>query len=342
MEKIMDFSLVISVSECSRPFTKWNGKGYYNYTNYDNIEISNGTIVLLGSRNKLNNLSSLLFNTNTTLYRQIIKALSFFYLCTGEPLKIETITLDSKINNKEEETGFIQPFIKSIDSNIIILPEELEGMFSYSSNSDMFLNGIIYYIKALQDGAFDNCWKSFNSLYSLISSCDKENEKLRDMRTFIEKYKDCFQKTLSLLKYDTENDIRNLRIREFILNNWANQDSTKNYVEMIKRFSDVRIIKVLEETLKYRIDFIIDEGLENDVRSHIADRKKINANDDVELLCFYILKYSYFVRNKYFHAEKSIPDFILKDSAELQELSKLVKIFQCFLSDLIRCNSKYL
>lgn len=337
----MNFSLTINISKCSKSFTKWKGRGYYNDIHYDNIEITNGKIKIIGSRNKLSNLSSLLFNTNTTLYRQIVKTLSFYYLCTGEPLRIETVVLNSN-TNEEEETEFLQPFDKSIDSNILLLSNELTKIFSNTINIDKFLNGIIYYIKALQDGEFDNYWKAFNSLYSLISSRDNENEKLRDMRTFIEANKHCFSKTLTFLNNDSENDIRLLRIREFILNNWPNQNSTKAYVDMIKRFSDVRIIKVLEETLPYRIEFIKNEGLENDIRSHIALKKSMNKNDNVELLCFYILKYAYFVRNKYFHAEKASPNFILKDSAELQELSKIVKIFQYFLSDLIRCNNKYL
>lgn len=337
----MNFSLTINISKCSKPFTTWNGKGYYNDTHYDNIEITNGKIKIIGNRNKLSDLSSLLFNTSTTLYRQIVKTLSFYYLCTGEPLKIETIVLNTNTND-EEETEFLQPFVKSIDSNIILFSNELTKMFSYTIKIDTFLNSIIYYIKALQDDEFDNYWKSFNSLYNLISSQKEEIEKLRDMRKFIEANKHCFSKTLTFLNNDSESDIRLLRIREFILNNWPNQNSTKAYVDMIERFSDVRIIKVLEETLPYRIEFIKNEGLENKVRSHIALMKNLNKNDDVELLCFYILKYGYFIRNKYFHAEKASPNFILKDSAELQELSKLVKIFQYFLSDLIRCNIIYL
>ena len=116
----------------------------------------------------------------------------------------------------------------------------------------------------------------------------------------------------------------------------------KAYVDTIKRFSDVRIINVFNDTLPYRIDALKADHLDCDVQNHITYVQTLNQTDNVELLCFYVLKYSYFIRNKYFHAEKAYPFFILKETAEIKEMRKLSEIFEYFLADLIRCNALYL
>ena len=111
---------------------------------------------------------------------------------------------------------------------------------------------------------------------------------------------------------------------------------------MVVRFSDIRIVSVLEETLPYRNDFLKREGLEQKVISHILSCKQKNIMDNKQLLCFYVLKYAYFLRNKYFHAEKATPVFVLKETSELQELSEISLVMKYFLFDLIRCNEEYL
>lgn len=337
----MEFCLTIDIDKGSAPVPRWMGNGYYTDAHFDQILIEDEKIEIRGTRSKLNSLSMLLFNTNTSLYHQIIKTLSFYYLCTGDVLQIKRITL-SKNGSMETETEFLQPFQKPLGNSQKMLPKELEMLFSRTRNVDLFANAIIYYIKAAQNRDFDNFWRSFNSLYSIISLSDKENEKLRDVRSFIERHTTFFPDTLAFIANDSAQDIRAFRIRDYILNEYPTRKNTKTFVEMIKRFSDIRIINVLEDTLPYRIEFIRNEGLEAEINSHISSKKINPHNDDTELLCFYILKYSYFIRNKYFHAERASPHFILRDSSELQELSRISNIFQVFLAELIRCNSIYL
>lgn len=337
----MKFCLAIDVEQTAKISLSLEVKSYYVVNHFDKITICDRRIEIEGNRSKLSSLSVLLFNTNSSLYRQILKALSFCYLCTGSALTIKKITLISG-DTQTEETEFLQPFRIGLTSVQPIKASELMGIFSSCANSESLLNTIILFIKAIQDNNFDNYWKSFNSIYSMISHSDKENEKLRDIRSFVESHSLLFSRTLSFISNDTSRDIRDLRIREFILNDWPNQNSAKAYAEMVKRFTDIRIITVLDETLPYRIEFLKSEGLDQDVHRHIALQKSVAHKDNVQLLCFYTLKYAYFVRNKYFHAEKATPVFILKDSSELRELSKISEILKCFLADLIRCNSYYL
>ncbi|MBE6727056.1 MAG: hypothetical protein E7562_00235 [Ruminococcaceae bacterium] len=338
----MNFKLSITFS--SDACVSWSGKGYYVSSYFDNIAISKGNITIEGKRGAPFTLEKILFNNKSTLNAQITKALSFYYLSSGYPLKIEKIELyrDKKDTEPDIETVFLQPFQKKLENHQTIPQHELVNIFNSNKDNSSFLNAVVYYIKALQDHNFDNYWKSFNSIYRIISTTAHEHNRLKDMRTFIENYSFKFTNTLNYIGNDTKENIRDLQIRDFILNTYENEKQTTAFAQMIKRFTDSRIINVLNDTLVYREKFLKKQGLYTDVKTHITKCLTDNKKDNVELLCFYVLKYIYFIRNKYFHAEKTAPYFILKDTFEIKETEKISTILQYFISDLIRCNALYL
>ncbi|MNN70700.1 hypothetical protein D3C81_1865720 [compost metagenome] len=108
------------------------------------------------------------------------------------------------------------------------------------------------------------------------------------------------------------------------------------------RFKDYRINQMFNEVLPYRQEFLSIEGLLNDVQKHLNHNIIGGIKCNEELLCFYILKYAYYLRNKYFHAEKSAPIFILKNNNELTELGKINQILGTFIIDLLNCNYLYI
>ena len=338
----MNFSLKIYLDANSVTSVKWVGKAYYTETHFDNIEISDGMIIISGHRSSPFDLKKILFNNTSTLYFQITKTLAFYYLCSGYSLTITKMELTSDIYPTETETEFLQPFTRKLERHQTMSINELESLFSFQGNDQLFLTCIIYYINAIQNDSFENYWKSFNSLYNILEHSGKDFDKLCAVRVFLENHSNHFINTLTHIAQDTAADIRKLRIREFILNDWPTLNHTQAYANTIQRFSDVRIISVFDATLPYRIDFLKNQGLDTVVQTHITNCKTHNKTDNIELLCFYVLKYSYFIRNKYFHAEKANPYFILKETAEINELHKISEIFNYFLADFIRCNTLYL
>lgn len=338
----MNFSLRIYLDADAATSVNWVGKAYYTQTHFDNIEISNGMISISGHRSSPFDLKKVLFNNTSTLYFQIAKTLAFYYLCSGCSLTITKMELTSDIYLTEIETDFLQPFTRKLEHHQTMSINELESLFSFQGKDQLFLTCIIYYINAIQNDSFENYWKSFNSLYNILEHNGKDFDKLRAVRVFLENHSSHFMNTLTHIAPDTAADIRKLRIREFILNDWPTFNHTQAYADTIQRFSDVRIIDVFDATLPYRIDFLKRQSLDAVVQTHITNCKTQNKTDDIELLCFYVLKYSYFIRNKYFHAEKANPYFILKETAEINEIHKLSEIFNYFLADFIRCNRLYL
>lgn len=338
----MKFELRIHITTDSETSVKWAGSAYYTNIHFDSVKITNGLISISGHRSSRFDLKRILYNSASTLYYQIVKVLAFYYLCSGYPLLIDKMELSSDIFQTETETDFLQPFKKNLCPYQVMSENELENLFSFQGEKQLFLTCIICYINAIQDNSFENYWKSFNSLYSILKHEGTEFDKLKTVRSFVESHSNRFANTLAHINLDTSADIRKLRIREFILNDWPTISHTKAFADTVQRFSDIRIIRVFEETLPYRIDFLRNQGLDTSVQNYITTCKKQNKTDNVELLCFYILKYSYFIRNKYFHAEKAYPYFILKKTAEIEEMHRISEVFSCFLADFIRCNELYL
>lgn len=323
----------------------YKGKSHYNDTLFDDLIITNKRIVIEGNRSKNIPKELILINTTSTLYQQILKALVFSYMTTGKPHKILEIKLYKEVKDDQEsysERNILQPYTKSLAKEFCLEPNALNILFSNSSKGHILLNSLILFIKGIEENNFDYYWKSFNCLYSYISGKDKEHEKLKFMRQFIESNSSHFKLSVDLIDLDQKNDIRSLRIRDFILSNFPTRNETNQFKELIFRFSDYRLNEMFQDILPYRKDFLIAEGLMNDVQNHITNsiNNRQKAND--QLLCFYILKYAYFLRNKYFHAEKTAPVFLLKNNNEVTELNKINAIMSAFLVDLYKCNYLYM
>ena len=338
----MDFTLKIYIATESTSSINWVGEAYYTASHYDNVEISDGVICISGHRSSPFDLKKILFNNTSTLYSQIAKTLAFYYLCTGASMTITKMELSSDINSIESETDFLQPFKRILEPWQIMSPNDLQNIFMFHGKEQLFLTCVICYINAIQNDSFEQYWKSFNSIYNIIETNGKDFDKLCAIRRFIEINRSKFTNTLNFIAPDRTEDIRKLRIREFILNDWPTERHTQAYADAIHRFSDIRIIEIFEATLPYRIDFLRNKSLDVGVQNHITHCKTQNKTNNVELLCFYVLKYSYFIRNKYFHAEKATPYFILKETAEINELSKISEIFKHMIADFLRCNNLYI
>ena len=338
----MNFTLNIYITTETTTSINWVGQAYYTENHCDNVKITDGVICISGHRSSPFDLKKILYNNTSTIYSQITKTLSFYYLCTGVSMSITKMELSSNNNSIESETDFLQPFGKMLEPWQIISPNDLQNLFAFHGKEQLLLTCVIYYINAIQSDSFEQYWKSFNSLYNIVEPNGKDFDKLCAVRKFIENNSGKFTNTLKFIAPDRAEDIRGLRIREFILNDWPTENHTKAYADAILRFSDVRIAEMFEETLPYRMAYLRKNSLDCAVQNHIAQCKVQNKTNDVELLCFYVLKYSYFIRNKYFHAEKAIPHFILKETAEIKELGKISEIFKYMIADFIRCNNLYI
>lgn len=147
---------------------------------------------------------------------------------------------------------------------------------------------------------FDHLWRAYNRLFMYQGNTSKEVDCMSKMRIFIINNKNLFTNTLKITNAYTNNELRDFRWRSLILNDYATSKKTKAFHDFILRYHDIRIMKLFNEILPYRIDFLNQENLFRNVQTHISSNTTLH---DVELIPLLSIKYAYFVRNKMFHGE---------------------------------------
>ncbi|MTI84954.1 MAG: hypothetical protein FH756_13935 [Firmicutes bacterium] len=343
----MKYRIIIELLSDEEEQLLYKGKSCYSDVGHDDVYISTRKIEILIIRNGNKRLLNFLTNCNSTVYQQITKCISFAYAVTDRDISIEKITIqkyhnEKLIKNYEEKQEINQPIDFKSFKDRHFIGKDLEPMFVDFTKAKTVTIALTFLLKGLYESTegnkFENYWKSFNNLYSYMSGEDKENKKLYFMRRLIESNKCKFNLTLKIIDSHEALDIRKLRLREMVLNDFPGPNNTVAFKEFILRYKDKRLNQIFSEILPYRKDLLKNENLYTIVESHINQHKNGGIKNNNDLLCFYILKYSYFIRNKYFHAEKLSPSFNLVKNNEIKELSFLNEVFELFLKDLIACN----
>ncbi|AXH99836.1 hypothetical protein DV702_08860 [Sporosarcina sp. PTS2304] len=345
-----EYLITINFTEPLENFIISNEKVYYHELYYDSLKINRNNLTIKCKRQKKKDVNTLLFNFNSSFNKQINKSLTFLSITNGFIPNIKNIIVSELNLQGKEITNFStdkinQPLQTKLSDKLIWDLSDAKILLEENTLSHTILISCIYWLKAqdydLEGGKFEKHWKSFNTLYTHISQKTTEFEKLVFMREFICTHKNLFPRSIQFISTITSTDIRNLRIREMILNDYTNENNTAAFVHFIKRYDDNRLNTIFKETLVYRQAFLRSKGLYAEVDSHINHSIARNQKNDEQLLVFYLIKYSYFIRNKYFHAEKMDSTFQLFKNDEIEELSLLNKIFSIFLQEILIAHSQY-
>lgn len=317
-------------------------QSHYNAVKTDHIVITKKRIIIEAERGNKHTANNVLTNTNSTLYTQLLKAIVYVYMTEGHAFSIGTVVVDVNGETKSYSTeDILNPCPNDLDERFVLDKNKSQKVFDYIESNTNLLIAYICYIKGIQNQDFDWLWKAFNSIYSIISHRDKEFEKLCDVKRFIVANWSDMARTNIYMDKEDEKTLRSLRIRQFVLNDFENQSKTQAYADMVLSFEDYRMALLFNEIMPYRKDNLINKGLYNDVNRHIQNQISVRNKTNSDLARFYVLKYSYFLRNKYFHGEKSAPVFVLKKNNEIEELEKICEILSLFLADLFDCYDKY-
>lgn len=321
----------------------FEGESYYESCLFDEVRITKKDIIIIGERGNRNTAENIISNTNSTLYLQLLKGILFAYLTEGTKFEIDKIVVECGIEKKEYYSkDILNPCMISLNNNLKVDASKCKLLFSDKSKAKDLLIAMILYIKGYENNDFEYLWKAFNSLYSCISHKDKEFDKLADMKIFFQTNVGLLNRTVDLISKETTIDIRKLRLREFVLNNFEDRAKTRAYADMVMSFKDYRLNEIFLEIMPYRRDYLQSCALYVDVENHINTYITNREIHEIDLIRFYILKYAYFLRNKYFHAEKSSPIFILKKNNEIDEIDKINNIMECLLADLFNCADLYI
>jgi len=217
---------------------------------------------------------------------------------------------------------------------------------------------------------FEKLWKSFNSIYRYIGKTSNENECHRILRKYILDNSTKFEKTINFVKNLSIEEIREkIRMDELIQNDYDSQNKVISFIAFLYRYSDSIISQLLLENLGYQKNYLESINSMNKIESsfnkfdtikHLyqanknsqdnkiyykivegylrSNIKNLNVDSKIEIVIFISIKYSYFIRNQLFHAEKHDLTFRFAKNNLVDELSWINTILESLIIDLIKDN----
>lgn len=311
-----------------------NGSNYY-----DDISLYNDTIYISGNRTKPIVELNILKTVNSTFYYSLVKALLFVYFEKHSFLvKTIEVIVDDKSIIKYNEEDIHQVFKNPKNSNISEI--KCDKLFVDKKVSDIAMNALMNLTMSFKysDLKFDYTWKCFNGLIRHIFNKDKDFEMLRELRNDIEKDKksetNLYSKTMDFSSELTYDYIKSLSIKAMICNNYP-KDKTKGLYEFLKSFTDYRIVKVLSENLSCKKNELNSINKFEEICEYYSKLLKYGCTktNDIDVIRFVILKYAYYLRCKYFHAEKIPANFLIENMSQ-NELNKITEPLSIICYDL--------
>jgi len=318
----------------------------------DELTIKENRIEIIAKRSGVVDLKGVFLNHQSALYRQITKSLVYYYCATRKPtqikkIKIERLTKKSStevVLNKKDITQVVNSqaeigALQNIDLNALKL------VFLENRKAHGFLFGLTYLIKSLHAdsklGMFENKWKAFNAIYKAAANATKDFDCHLFIRNDLINNPNSYPLILAKVSELTEPDIRaNTRWIKFIHNDFSTIKQTRAFKDFVLRNEDHRIIKIFNDTLTVREDFLKEKGFYDEVVEHLnANEATVNDSHLAATLC---IKYAYFARNKLMHAENIESGFRLVPlNKEENELSWLSSLLVLLIQDIINVNHRF-
>lgn len=168
---------------------------------------------------------------------------------------------------------------------------------------------------------FDYTWKCFNGLIRDIFKEKKEFNMLKDLRQDIESNTNLYTNILNFFKNIDYSYIDACFINSMISNNYP-KGSTNGLVDFLIDFDDTRVIKILKDKMKCKKNDLTSINKFQEIETYYANKLKTPCTKDSDIIRIIILKYAYYLRCKFFHAEKLPPNFLI-DNMNQQELNRI-------------------
>lgn len=353
MKKKYKYTIDVAISNASSSNVLHAGVSQYagGGGRLDHVLIKGDGIRLACDRVTLVDLEGIFENYQSGLYGQISKCVLFYISTVGVIPDIAKISIvverggivvKEKLISSKEFKG--HPKLQS-SLRATFDGASLKIIFDESDKSSAILKSISHLIrsKTKQDtfDRFDSLWKSYNGLYKIIARKSKDHDCHVELRKFIISNPSASKNAVQFTSKMTALDLRSkLRWRALILNDFDDFGKTKSFRDFVMRYTDARLMKVFEETLSYREDFLNAAGLLQDVKRHINKYLAVGVNNELEVVAILCIKYMYFVRNKSAHGER-MDRIIGLGNKEVAEIKWLCDLLEVLVIDLVNENGLY-
>ena len=305
---------------------------------FDEVTIKENKIEIVAKRSSIVDLKGIFLNHQSALYRQITKALIYYYCATQTPRQIESIKVQRFGKKKVAQEILGKSDIRqavSANADLSVLKninlEALKLIFSEGEKAHGYLFSITYLIKSLyadsKHATFENKWKAFNAIYKAIGGSTTDFACHRFIREDLIENVPCYPLILNKISKISVQDIRdNTRWIKFIHNDFSTIQKTDAFRDFILRNEDHRLVEIAKDTIGVRESNLKEKGHYENVTAHL--KKHERTVNDPHLAATICIKYTYFARNKLIHAENIESGFRLvplnKEENELTWLSGML------------------
>ncbi len=274
-------------------------------------------IVIHGSRSKL--INDFLETKNSTFYKALIKSLIFTYIKLGQ-FEINNILI-SKNNSPFESIKFTQEFSNSLYAKEISRINT-DTLFDKNLHiSDVFMNSMMNLIHSAKYSAtqFESSWKALNNIgrYLEPNKSIRDFDFLKNIRKLMECHPEIFSNSLSFASGIEEAYLNERWLIAWINDRYNTPKQIEDLYNIINEFDDSRVLSILKEKIICKRNSIPDfENFNKQIERKIENGVK----NDIDIIRLLVLKYGYFLRNKYFHAERPPANFLIQ-TTNFEELN---------------------
>lgn len=340
-----EYKIKISFSSAFKECTKLKFKTPYPKGNRktDEICFSPKMIDIRAHRSRKCTAESIMFNCNNSINAQITKALLFYYAVSSKIPQIDKIQI-ACFPNKEDEQNTIytspeevlQPLMCVASTTKMSVRPIRQILFNEDERGKSLRIVMSYWLKAqsCEDVGirFDYLWRAFNRIYQYHHNGGTEFDCLCDIRQFLLNNYQLFPKTI----YNAVNISAlstTFRWNKMITNNYPTISNTDAFADMIKRYTDSRIMNLFQERLSIREEYLRTMNRYQDVLNHISSN--LHTKNDIELVVLLCVKYGYYVRNKSFHGETLATTFRIGKDSVYKEFDALNNVFTSLICEFI-------
>ena len=296
--------------------------------------VFNGEIIEISGSRTTNINKESMETMNSTIYRTVIKSLLYTYFTLGS-FEIENICV--KVGReKNNYYNLIQNFKISLEEKYKKI--DVEKLFDDSlAKSNLVMEALMHIMQSIlyeKEFRFDNLWKCFNCLITKFSNKKTEQDKLKAIKESIDKHPNLYKNILDYAQTVDENYLNNRWITGMLVNNITNKT---NLMNLVTSFNDYRVISNLKKNINCLKKVMSEQELSY-CKNELECKTKKQKDGDIAR--FLILKYAYFLRNKYFHAER-IPTYFIVENRSHKELNEISEPLLLICIDLINNSNHF-
>lgn len=312
----------------------------------DTIVYSRQKIVITAVRNhKRYSFQDILNNKQNSLYIQIHKSLLYLFAQNGKNIFIREIDIFQQTSSGTVKLGerkfdrHSQPLMGNFSIPLTIPQNELELIFDETDKAIHFRNAMTHYLCGIssQDRyfRFERLWRSFEQLAHAHSqpgaNRPSEERSMVDMRAFIISNNRLLNYTLKYVARSIPRKrFRKCHWIQLIQNNYPNPGTQNQYNTyrdcFVLQNRDIRIIKMLRDTLFVRKSCLRHWGVYHAINSHLVSIETSPETHNDHVLAILLCKYAYYVRNKCFHGQQADLSFCFSDKTNDDDIIDMLNV----------------